>query len=162
MTESEAPPLLKTENVWQLFHHLRHRCIEILNHGSNTHKVDNVLHSVPRDPLLRPRLGENPGRNQAAGTSSTSREKYSVPAAWSVGSSGTWPCTSFRTHPRALSILCPREVLGQGHSDAHPCILQVCTMTSLSSPLRGTNVCSTLSRPHEVHTEKVTRKKGND
>ena len=28
-------------------------------------------------------------------------------------------------------------MLGQGHGDAHPYILQVCTVASLSSPLRG-------------------------
>ena len=50
-------------------------------------------------------------------------------------------------------------VLGQGHSDAHPCILQICTVASLSSPLRGPSVCSSLSRPHEVFTRKVTQKK---
>ena len=41
-------------------------------------------------------------------------------------------------------------VLGQGHGDAHPYILQVCTVASLSSPLCGSrNVCSSISRPHE-------------
>ena len=28
-------------------------------------------------------------------------------------------------------------VLGQGHGDAHPYILQICTVASLTSPLRG-------------------------
>ena len=50
-------------------------------------------------------------------------------------------------------------VLGQGHSDDHPYILQICTVASLSSPLRGPSVCSSLSRPHEVFTRKVTQKK---
>ena len=40
------------EHVWQLVHHLRHRCIENLHHQSHTHKVDNMLHSVSQDPLL--------------------------------------------------------------------------------------------------------------
>ena len=34
------------------------------------------------------------GRDPAASTSSTSREKYSVPAAWGVGCSGTLPCST--------------------------------------------------------------------
>ena len=44
-------------------------------------------------------------RDPAAGTSSTSREKYSVPAAWGVGCSGTWPCSAARSHPPALAIV---------------------------------------------------------
>ena len=48
------------------------------------------------------------GRNPAAGTSSTSREKYSVPAAWGLGSSGTWPCSTARSHSPALAIVCLR------------------------------------------------------
>ena len=40
---------------------LRHRCIEDLHHGSDTHKVSDVLHGVPQDPRLRPRLNESLG-----------------------------------------------------------------------------------------------------
>ena len=49
------------------------------------------------------------GRDPAAGTSSTLREKYSVPTALGVGCSGTWPCSTARSHPPALAVLCPRE-----------------------------------------------------
>ena len=51
--------------------------------------------------------------------------------------------------------------LGQGHSDAHPCILQICTVASLSSPLRGSrnvftidlrqNGVSVKKQPQSVH-----------
>ena len=47
-------------DVRQLFHHLRHRCIENLHHGSKAHEVDNVLHGVPLDSLLRPRVRDRP------------------------------------------------------------------------------------------------------
>ena len=41
--------------------------------------------------------------------------------------------------------------LGQGQSDAHPCILQICTVASLSTPLRGSrNVFAIKLRPHGV------------
>ena len=49
------------EDVWQLFHRLRHRSIKNLYHGRTADKVDKVLHGVPLDPFLPPRLGENPG-----------------------------------------------------------------------------------------------------
>ena len=39
----------------------------------------------------------------------------------------------------------------QGHGDAHPCIPQVCTEASLPPPSGGTGVCSSISRPREVH-----------
>ena len=51
-------------------------------------------------------------------------------------------------------------VLGQGLSDAHPYKLQMCTVASLSSPLRGPSVCSSFSRPQEVFTRKVTTQEG--
>ena len=51
----------ETHDVRQLFNHLRHRCIENLHYGSDTHEVSDVLHYVPLDPLLRPGLGENSG-----------------------------------------------------------------------------------------------------
>ena len=51
-------------------------------------------------------------------------------------------------------------VLGQGHSVAHPYILRICTVASLSSPLRGPSLCSSFSRQHEVFTKKVTAQKG--
>ena len=45
----------ETEDVWQLFHRLRHKSIEDLHHGGKTHKVDDVLHGVPLDPPVWPR-----------------------------------------------------------------------------------------------------------
>ena len=42
------------EGVHQLVPRLRHRCIENLHHRSKAHEVDNMLHGVPLDPLLRP------------------------------------------------------------------------------------------------------------
>ena len=53
-------------------------------------------------------------------------------------------------------------VPGKGHGDAHPCIPQMCTESSLSPLLRGTRrVCSSFSHPHDVFTKKVTTKKGD-
>ena len=51
----------ETEDVWQLFHRLRHRSVENLHRMRAADEVDDVLHGVPLDPLLRPRPGENPG-----------------------------------------------------------------------------------------------------
>ena len=48
------------------------------------------------------------GRDPVAGTSSTSMAKYWVPATWGVGCSGTWPCSTPRSHPPLLAMLCPR------------------------------------------------------
>ena len=45
------------------------------------------------------------GRDPAAGTSSTSREKYSVPAACRVGCSRTGLCSAARSHLAALAIV---------------------------------------------------------
>ena len=45
----------ETEDVWQLFHRLRHKSIEDLHHGSKADEVENVLHGVPLDLLLWPK-----------------------------------------------------------------------------------------------------------
>ena len=50
----------KAHDIRQLFHHLRHKCINNLHHGSTAHEVDNVLHGVPLDTLLRPRVRDRP------------------------------------------------------------------------------------------------------
>ena len=68
------------QDVRQLFHHLRHRCTKNLHHGSKAHEVDNVLHSVPLDPLLRPRLGRNPGPHVAVSSSNSSKNTASTAA----------------------------------------------------------------------------------
>ena len=51
----------------QLVHRLRHRSIEDLHRGSDTHEVSDVLHGVPRDPLLWPRRLCQAGRPPPAG-----------------------------------------------------------------------------------------------
>ena len=48
------------------------------------------------------------GHDPAAGTSSTSREVLSACRGGGGGCSGTWPCTSARSHPPLLAVLCPR------------------------------------------------------
>ena len=57
----------ETEDVWQLFHRLRHRTIEDLHHKQAADKVDKMLHGVPLDPLLWPRRLCQAGRPPPAG-----------------------------------------------------------------------------------------------
>ena len=47
-------------------HRLRHRSVENLHHGRKADEIDKVLHGVPLNPFLRPRLCENPGPHPCA------------------------------------------------------------------------------------------------
>ena len=51
------------EHVWQLFHRLRRRIIEKKQQRDG---IDNLLHSAPQNPLLRPGQGRNPVRPRPA------------------------------------------------------------------------------------------------
>ena len=72
----------KLEDVWQLFHRLRHRSVENLHHGREADEVDDVLHGVPLDSFLRPGLCENPGPHPR---SSVSVELGACPSSVPVG-----------------------------------------------------------------------------
>ena len=82
-------------------HHLSERCCRHQRSlGAGRHEpFDERSARIGLTPARRS------GRDPAAGTSSTSREKYTAPAAWGVGCSGTWPCSAARSHYPALSIL---------------------------------------------------------
>ena len=83
------------EDVHQLVHPQRHWYIENLHRGSD---VGKLLHGVPLDPFLRLDVNGRSGGDPAAGTSSTSKEKYSVPAVGEEDSPGSshppspWGC----------------------------------------------------------------------
>ena len=63
--------------------------------------------SAPRCAAADNRSGREP---PSSGTLSlSSRLKYRVPGSWEVGSSGTRPCASPRTHPPALAVFCRRR-----------------------------------------------------
>ena len=108
---------------------------------------DPLLHGVPLCPPLRPNLNERcrpcGGRNhQALGVVQLVSLLPPSPGCLLAAWGGM---------VRRFS---------QGHGDAHPCIPQVCTEASLPPPSGGTGVCSSNSRPREVHQHcrSLTRK----
>ena len=60
---------------------------EVWRRGDNQHAVETICSTVRRRTrCCEPDTADSrSGRDPAAGTSSTSREKYLVPAAWGVG-----------------------------------------------------------------------------
>ena len=103
---------------------------------------DPEPHLLPpsRDP---PSTSETPPNSTLFGrgppsssTLSSSRKKCCVPGSWGAGAPGSSPCGVPRTHlrPCRLLALCVAVLtLGNGHCDAHPCILEVSTEASLFS-----------------------------
>ena len=114
----------------QLFLHQRHTNVE--------HRSRMICSTVCRWTLswcLTP--ARRSGRDPAASTSSTSREKYSVPAAWGVGCSGAWPCGTARSHLPALAIVCLCSVeLNGPYTRQWPCgrsPVRVCTTNAAAA-----------------------------
>ena len=98
-----------SSKILQLFHRLRHRCSENLHRGTTAHEVDNVLHGVPLDLLLRPDASEavrpRPGGMHFFGR----QEKSTQCLPPGLRCSGTWPCS--------VVLLVPTPALVNLHSD---------------------------------------------
>ena len=91
----------KAHDVWQLFHHPRHRIVE-KRHQRDC--VDNLLHGAPQIPFLRPGREAILSGRDPLGSSS----KKLKSSGWGVWGSVavkfiSWP------HTPALAIVCPRE-----------------------------------------------------
>ena len=102
----------ETEDVWQLFHRLRHRSIEDLHHGSKADEVDNVLQGVPLDPLLRSHLDERWRPAPRRALPRTTRRTLHSPLLWTsvsveLCSQPPWPCPSSVPVGRATFHLPP-------------------------------------------------------
>ena len=102
----------ETEDVWQLFHRLRHRSIEDLHHGSKADEVDNVLQGVPLDPLLRSHLDERWPPAPRRALPRTTRRTLHLPLLWTsvsveLCSPPPWPCPSSVPVGRATFHLPP-------------------------------------------------------
>ena len=121
--------------------------------GTRTSVVDVLFHGAPLNPFLRPDFVE-PVRPRAPEFFLVQREELGIPshtrrlAPWSIVR-GLGSGSRLSPWCGVVSRFC------QSHCDAYPCILQICTVASLSSPLRGSrNVFAIELRPHEVSVKK--------
>ena len=107
------------------------------------------------------------GRDPAAGTSSTSREKCSVPAALGVGCSGTWPCSTARSHSPLLALLCHRVAAWCSYVARSICSVS-CSCRQCARSLRwrrlhaAPRACATSTFAHIQAPVRLTRKRKVD
>ena len=97
----------KTTTGWS--NHLRHRNIERRGQPAHSHPSAQRCAAAPA-PAAQTQQTAGLAGKPAAGTSSTSKEKYSVPAAWGGGFARNVDvkCISLSSSP-ALAVFCPRR-----------------------------------------------------
>ena len=118
-------------------------------------RVDDLLHDVPRDSLLRPDASEAIRPRAPELRHAVVVVEVEVPRAGLLGGGclRNFAVYFFSKPPlgpcRLLALCAVVLGLGKGHRDAHPCILEVSTEASLS-PAAGT-ACAAACIAINVH-----------